>query len=88
MELRSGTFRKIKPRCIVNYTTSRRPAIDASYRNSWPWRTRDSAKRFWRQANGKPNGQNGKSLSFQILAEKGTFESPNMRIRSLAFSYV
>jgi hypothetical protein len=29
MEPRSGTHRKIKPRCIVNYSTSRRPAIDA-----------------------------------------------------------
>jgi hypothetical protein len=29
MEPRSGTLRKIKPRCIVNYNTSRRPAIDA-----------------------------------------------------------
>ena len=29
MEPRSGTRRKIKPRCIVNYSTSRRPASDA-----------------------------------------------------------
>jgi hypothetical protein len=29
MEPRSGTRRKIKPRCIVNYSTSRRPEIDA-----------------------------------------------------------
>jgi hypothetical protein len=35
MEPRSGTHRKIKPRCIVNYSTSRRPAIDA-YLSSAP----------------------------------------------------
>src|SRR5260370_3688712 len=29
MDPRRGTRRKIKPRCIVNYSTSRRPAIDA-----------------------------------------------------------
>jgi hypothetical protein len=29
MKPRSGTLRKIKPRCLVNYGTSRRPAIDA-----------------------------------------------------------
>jgi transposase len=29
MEPRNGTRRKIKLRCIVNYSTSRRPAIDA-----------------------------------------------------------
>ena len=34
MEPRSGTHRKIKPRCIVNYSTSRRPAIDAYARSS------------------------------------------------------
>ena len=31
MEPRSGTRRKIKPRCIVNYNTSRRSAIDAYF---------------------------------------------------------
>ncbi len=29
MEPRGETRRKIKPRCIVNYSTSRRSAIDA-----------------------------------------------------------
>jgi len=29
MEPRSGTCRKLTPRCIVNYSTLRRPAIDA-----------------------------------------------------------
>jgi hypothetical protein len=36
MEPRSGTHRKIKPRCIVNYSTSRRPAIDAYETNANP----------------------------------------------------
>ena len=35
MEPRGGTRRKIKPRCIVNYSTSRRSAIDAYVGSVW-----------------------------------------------------
>jgi hypothetical protein len=34
MEPRSGARRKLKPRRIVNYITSRWPAIDAYHRDS------------------------------------------------------
>ncbi len=53
MEPHSGTRRKIKPRCIVNYSTSRRPAIDAYHTLQllvfsllWPDRG-DCKRRSW-----------------------------------------
>src|SRR5260221_13189911 len=45
MEPRSGTRGKIKPRCIVNYSTSRRPEIDAyAVHATWP---RSVSGRSW-----------------------------------------